>query len=801
VEFSVERGFYDEPFNLELKTATPEAIIRYTMDGSQPSEEDGLLYTEPIMINRTTLLRASAFKPNFLPGYLDTHTYIFLDNVLAQPADPPGFPTKWGTHNKNISEYKKDFPVIADYQMDPDIVNDPRYREVIKEALKSLPSLSIVTDFQNLSLYANPRERGYQWERPASLELIDPDDDQAGFQVNAGVRIQGNTGRNEEYPKHSFRLFFRNEWGPTKLNHPLFADSPVEKFDTLILRSGVNRSYAGDLRSLNEIKLTTYTRDEWLRASQVEVSGLGSHGIFVHLYLNGLYWGLYNLVERPDAAFTAAYLGGQKEDWFAIKHGNLLIGPSNNTWTGSSPISDTIQGEPSDASNDIRAELISGSSDRFLMLHQLARQGGLADPGKYAVIKEYLDTTDFIDYLILNWYAGNEDWPDANWYAGVQNPDGQVRYFVWDGEMTWLTGANISLDKKGAVGWPNNIKPLFLALIQNPDFKVELADRMYKHLFNAGTLTDARAQARWLSLNAEIEQAIIGEVARWGDARFEPPLTQEDWFKARDDVLAQMSGNSTRLITLARDAGYYPALDPPIFNQRDGSVTAGFKLTMTAPTARGGDIYYTTDGSDPRLLVTGAVAPTAKLYRTPVVVLTEATHIKARTQAGEQWSALQETVFQTVEGVRQLHLTEIMYNPIGGDDYEFIELTNNGVNEIDLSGLSFTGLVFTFSPNSPPLSSGASLVLVRNPLTFAERYPGVKIGGVYDGQLSNKGEQIVLRDIEDKVLVSVEYNDENAWPISPDGRGDSLVLINWAGNPSDPKNWRASTDLNGSPGN
>jgi hypothetical protein len=609
VSFGRERGFYDVPFTVELTTTTPGATIRYTTDGSEPTETHGTVYGRPIAVTTTTVVRAAAFRPGFRASAVGTHTYLFWDQVLAQPPDPPRFRKTWGAYG--------DSPVLADYEMDPEVVNDPRYGGVIKEALRSIPTLSIVTDMQSLhDLYANPRQKGKVWERPASIEFFNAPRQQPGFQINAGLRIQGELGRLETIPKHAFRLFFRDKYGATQLEYPLFPNSPVKEFDTLTLRSGVNRSYAGWPES--DQKPTTYTRDEWLRASQIALSGSGSHGIFVHLYLNGLYWGLYNVVERPDDAFMSSYFGGPKDDWQTINH----------------------------------AETLDNASDRFKTLHRLAAEGQLDDPRKYAVIATYLDIPQFVDFLILNWYAGNLDWAFNNWYAGVRRSSGSVRYFVWDGERTWYDGAEIYLGMPEYEGQPNLIKPLYEALLENPDFRMELADRLYKHLFNDGALSDANAQARWIEINSAIEQAIIAESARWGDTRENAPITQEDWFKARDDVLAQMEGNAARLIALARQAGYYPAIDPPLLSRHSSTVVAGDKLTMSVRPSHAGTIYYTTDGSDPRCPGTGKASPYAQKYSGPLT-LTATTHIKARVFRGdpsalldsEAWSALSEAVF------------------------------------------------------------------------------------------------------------------------------------------------------------
>ena len=136
--FSHDRGFYDAPFYVTLTTATPDATIYYTLDGSYPFDEErgipaGSLYTEPIFISRTTCLRAIALKPGWKATNVDTQTYLFLDDVIRQPASPFDWPTDWG-HTGH-----------GDYEMDPDVVDDPLYSETIKDDMKAVPTLSLVT--------------------------------------------------------------------------------------------------------------------------------------------------------------------------------------------------------------------------------------------------------------------------------------------------------------------------------------------------------------------------------------------------------------------------------------------------------------------------------------------------------------------------------------------------------------------------------------------------------------------------------------------------------------------------------
>ncbi|HEY54086.1 MAG TPA: hypothetical protein G4N94_11575, partial [Caldilineae bacterium] len=234
VEFSVQRGFFDEAFTVELSSETPDAIIRYTTNGDAPSETVGDVYGGPIPIGQTTVLRAIATVPGFVPSPTNTSTYIFPAQVAHQPAKPTGFPATWGWYNGQQTP--------ADYEMDPSITFHPDYRDTIVDDLQTLPVLSIVTSradmFGSLGIYAYPLKHGREWERPASMELFSADD--PGFQVNAGVRIHGGTSRNpEKSAKHSFRLYFRGDYGPPQLEQAIFPDTHIESFDKLVVRANL----------------------------------------------------------------------------------------------------------------------------------------------------------------------------------------------------------------------------------------------------------------------------------------------------------------------------------------------------------------------------------------------------------------------------------------------------------------------------------------------------------------------------------------------------------------------------------
>ncbi len=115
--------------------------------------------------------------------------------------------------------------------MDPDIVDHPDYTDEFEAAFAALPTLSLVFDPDALfdpttGIYQNPTRDEPEWERPLSAEFFVPDGSEPGFQINAGIRIQGGSSRNADTPKHSLSLRFRAEYGDEKLRYPLYRDSP-----------------------------------------------------------------------------------------------------------------------------------------------------------------------------------------------------------------------------------------------------------------------------------------------------------------------------------------------------------------------------------------------------------------------------------------------------------------------------------------------------------------------------------------------------------------------------------------------
>ena len=475
IKLDADHGFFAKPFAVTISSEAADAAIYYTTNGAWPSPESGILYTNLLEISTTTVLRSAGFKDGHQVSKTDTRTFIFSADVLRQTG--AGFPATWGTNNNA--------PVPADYEMDSEIVNHPAYRGTMETAMKALPTLSIVMDRADLfdrarGIYANPRQSGADWERPASVELIQSDR-QEGFQIDCGLRIQGGWNRRpEESPKHAFRIAFRKKYGAGKLRYRLFERNGTDEFNELILRAGCNNSWLH--WHPTEREHGDYVRDQWMRESQADLGHPAARGLFVHLYLNGLYWGVYNLTERPDENFTSDHFGGKPADYDARNGENIL----------------------------------SGDSAVWNQMLALAN-AGVTNGSVFKVISGLLDMPAFIDFMILNLYAANGDWDrHSNWYAARRrHPPGPFHFFAWDGERT------IERVEDNTIRSDDDQSPtrLFQKLRGNEEFRRQFADRAQRHLSGNGALTPAAAAARFQKWSDLLDAAIVAESARWGDYR------------------------------------------------------------------------------------------------------------------------------------------------------------------------------------------------------------------------------------------------------------------------------------------
>ena len=419
--------------------------------------------------------------------------------------------------------------------------------------------------------------------------------------------------------------------------------------------------------------------------------------------------------------------------------------------------------------------------------------------------------------MLMNFILDNRDGPTyidgaaPNNFFGVRPRDGRAgwRFIAHDSEYSMfvltddVTGPPTTV---GATIASSNPRRMFDKCMANAEFRALFADRVQRHCLGTGTLTIAGQLALWNVRGAEIDLAVIGESARWGDASRTAPLTRDTdwvprmnyfrntWFPARTGiVLSQLQAR-----------GYFPALAAPVLAPVPGTVALGAVVTLTQAVPEG-VIYYTLNGADPRSFG-GTLNPAAQVWPGSLTLL-GSVRLRARVLSGGNWSPLVEGDFFLSQDLTKLAVSEVMFDApsagaTDGAEFEFIELTNTGDKTLDLAGIAFTeGIAATFDPGTT-LTPGAFVVAARNPAVFAARYPGVPVAATFTSKLDNNGERLTLAAPGGGTILQLTYNNAPPWPAAASGLGFSIVNIAPASYPApdEGRRWRASAVMFGSPG-
>ncbi len=736
LDFSIDRGYYFSNFNLVLSTNDPAAIIKYTTNGRAPTPSTGRLYSSPIPVNTTKYIRAIAYASYDTTKVL-THTYIFPQDVINQPNSVTGYPS-------------------LNYEFDSSIKNHSTYGPQLVASLSDIPSLSLVmklADFANVHDNANPIEVA------TSVEVILPNG-QKGYQANGGIERAGGSSFNSA--KRNFRLSFKSIYGDSKFDYPLFGKDNAESFDQFALRPGyhgcmhlgINHSRGGSNDLADQV-----VRDLQANMADDDVS---ISGAFMHLYINGIYWGVYNPSERGTNSFAESYYCGDKDDWDAIKRDAALDG-------------------------DITA---------WNQLKSMVNNLNMANTQNYINVQEYVDVEQFTDYVILTNYGPHADdnLSGKNSFATRNRTDNKgFKFWMWDTEPSLGHYWTWNVEPFGSK--PFNF--IFMSLLNNSDYKTLVGDRVQCHCFEDGALTPANTINAYEEVYDSTEAAFISEAARWvGLAEY------EEFKNTRNRIVNNyLPGRTNFLINLYRNRGAYPNVDAVSYNQFGGVVSASFPISLTN-TNGSGTIYYTTDGSDPRASG-GAISSTAQNYSGPFTLAQGAHTVKARVRSGGVWSAMCPVVFYVDQNYQDLVINEIHYNPndfvnppdtTSGKNFEFLEIKNCGSDPINMINMEFEkGLRLKFEEDLI-IQPGGFIVIAEDEFWFQQKY-GFVPDAVYKGKLDNGGENLWLVDPIGNIADSIRYNDSDPWPATADKGYYSVALKECLTDNAVPTNWSIQSVL------
>lgn len=618
-QYNRPHGLYTNLVRVTITPSEAGAPIHYTLDGSTPTT-DSPRYTETLKFTETTILRSIEDWGDGTTSPVTTASYIFPSSVVNQQGTPDGYPTEWGAF------CQIDGTAPAYYDMFRGFDNQKQADLMVTEGLYQLPILSLVTDKEHLFSHERDSVKGgiyihtgtpvgdgigRGWERPVSAELIGGPEGH-DMTVDCGIVIHGGHGRlPEKNPKHSFRLKFKEEYGPGTLTYPLFGEGAPVKFNQLVLRCHFGNSWQHHNQSYRT--RAQYTRDMWARTTQRRLGHTAVEGAYVHLFLNGLYWGLYNIAERIDDRFCKEHLGGKRDDYDVIKIEEEL-----------GDIADASEGNLDAWNAMISIAQRANTNEGYFALQGMNAQGERIDS-----MEVMLDIDGFIDYMLINQYAGNNDWDGHNWYALRRRGAGSdgFHFLCWDSEQIFEGVGDNRLDLNNA-GKPTGI---FRQLIQNIPFRRRYIDRAYELLVApGGQLTEEKVIEVWDSLYAIIDTALYAESARWGNYRREvhPYSSRGNRFRVAPYYLDERNRlltkyfpiRSAELISQLRKKHWYPqeTVAPTLLvNGTDTIMTDTLytddTLTMEGPYV----IVYTTDGTAPISWVestAGLMTSTATVY-------------------------------------------------------------------------------------------------------------------------------------------------------------------------------------------
>jgi hypothetical protein len=390
--FSAASGFYDKTLSVSITCPTEGAAIYYTTDSSEPTTQS-TLYTGAIPIEKTTVLRARAFKDGLLKGLIGTATYLINER---KPASLP----------------------VAFLTCDP--VN--LYDDMI--GIYCVGTNGIVLTVSNPKANYNQ-----DWTRWAHFEYTNGE----GVNVNQsiGIGINGNATRG--YAQKSFKLKARTRYGENRFDVPIFPTREGLRYKSILLRNGgqyntsIQLIHDACLQSLADVTPLDY------QASTPVV-----------VYLNGAYWGIYNMRERKNEDMIYSHYGSDDTTFDMIEF----------NW---------------------RAVVAHGNKTRFDSFEQFVNAADFTKEEDYAQACALMDIDNFLYYMAIEILLKNDDWPNNNQLMFSSNlPGGRWKWILQDLDKCLVDNKSVNKLKEMISSTSTLLSTkLIVKLLANEAFKDE----------------------------------------------------------------------------------------------------------------------------------------------------------------------------------------------------------------------------------------------------------------------------------------------------------------------------------------
>ena len=412
-------GVYAQPISVTL---SGEGVIYYTTDGTKPTTSSPVYNGEVISVHETMAVRAIAYDGDKIPSYSVTYNY-FID----------------------IPDYE--LPIIKISMSDDDLFGENGLH--VKYNSKAEKQA-------NCSFYVDGKEE---------------------FSIDCGIKVFGAYSR--RYPKKSFQLEFRAEYGQGRLEYPIFENLNIDSFNNIVLRSGSQNSYITDAMMTDEFltSLAAYSGN----MPELLVQAYRP----CNLYLNGEYWGVYFIREKIDDDFIADHFGVSKSSVTIIDWTNTLkAGSSDQGWSA-------------------------------IWKSVYTKKLDFSKYENYQWLADQLDLESFVDMLIMRMYSGDQDAANIRAFKSPEYDDGKWHFILYDNDISFRSYGvlqnrfNVFLNSSSY----KKTHALFRALMENSQFEEYFLGRLAYHL--GTTLAPENAQARLAEIVAEIENDMPYQIERW----------------------------------------------------------------------------------------------------------------------------------------------------------------------------------------------------------------------------------------------------------------------------------------------
>lgn len=549
VKFSPEGGLQTSAVTITL-TTDGNTPIYYTLDCTEPTDTS-LLYTGPITLDSTTVIRATTFNSELMPGQPSTQTYIFperLHTFRRNVWDGSLVDTtivyhdaviKPGVDTAMLLELYYSGADISEYLDDTTVHYTPHI--VMQHSSQfSLPVISLATHPDNLwdwetGIYvmgpnASDEVPYYganfhqDWERPVHVELYWTDgskrlDQDAGMEI-AGAWSQSNNQK-------SFALHARNAYGKKYFEAKLFDELDITRFKSFVLRDSGNDAESTFFRDAMITHLVAKNNID-IQAYQPAI-----------VYLNGEFWGILNMREKLNEYYVESHYPHVDHDKV-----DILAGKGDGVTASEGDLTD------------------------YTAMMDFITSHDMADDANYQQVAAQIDIDEYIEYLVSEIYGGNDDWPHNNvkmWKS--KKNGGRWRWMLYDTDQSYdIWGRDVDLvtyDKlekcltetgKNGDTWSN---VLLRNLVKNTTFRNELAnrfaDRMNREFLpeNINKLID--------SLYNNIKKELQYHTSLWGGgdngdymkdfAKDRPQNMRKhlrDNFNVGDDVMLTLNTNDSK---------------------------------------------------------------------------------------------------------------------------------------------------------------------------------------------------------------------------------------------------------------